>query len=142
VQSRSNCTPSSIVDVDYRRPDPTISPTEKQRPTHQTALCRCIPCLPGTFAHGAVRPLREGRRLRVSAIPRRGRVPLSAPIFVADHLLPAAKKVGVHIEEGQRFALHNLRHSLSDCLVNKAKVEPKTVQGVLRHADVQMTLDL
>ncbi len=72
----------------------------------------------------------------------RGRVPLSASIFVADHLRPAAKKAGVHIEDGQRFGLHNLRHSLSNWLVNKAKVEPKTVQGILRHAKIQTTLDL
>jgi hypothetical protein len=26
--------------------------------------------------------------------------------------------------------------------VNKAKVEPKTVQGILRHAKIQTTLDL
>jgi integrase len=71
-----------------------------------------------------------------------GRVPLSASIFVADHLRPAAKKAGVHIEDGQRFGLHNLRHSLSNWLVNKAKVEPKTVQGILRHAKIQTTLDL
>ena len=71
----------------------------------------------------------------------RGRV-LSASIFVADHLRPAAKKAGVHIEDGQRFGLHNLRHSLSNWLVNKAKVEPKTVQGILRHAKIQTTLDL
>jgi hypothetical protein len=38
-------------------------------------------------------------------------VPLSASIFVADHLRPAAKKNGVDIEDGQRFGLHNLRHS-------------------------------
>lgn len=67
---------------------------------------------------------------------------LSASIFVADHLRPAAKKTGVHIEDGQRFGLHNLRHSLSNWLVNKAKVEPKTVQGILRHAKIQTTLDL
>ena len=60
---------------------------------------------------------------------------LSASIFVADHLRPAAKKAGVHIEDGQRFGLHNLRHSLSNWLVNKAKVEPKTLQGILRHAN-------
>jgi len=71
-----------------------------------------------------------------------GRVPLSASIFVADHLRPAAKKAGVHIEDGQRFGLHNLRHSVSNWLVNKAKVEPKTVQGILRHAKIQTTLDL
>ena len=48
----------------------------------------------------------------------------------------------MHIEDGQRFGLHNLRHSLSNWLVNKAKVEPKTVQGILRHAKIQTTLDL
>jgi len=71
-----------------------------------------------------------------------GRVPLSGSIFVADHLRPAAKKDGVQIEDGQRFGLHNLRHSLSNWLVNKAKVEPKTVQGILRHARIQTTLEL
>jgi len=62
--------------------------------------------------------------------------------FLTDHLRPAAKKAGVHIEDGQRFGLHNLRHSLSNWLVNKAKVEPKIVQGILRHAKIQTTLDL
>jgi integrase len=72
----------------------------------------------------------------------RGRKPLCSSVFVADHLRPAAKKAGVHIEDGQRFGLHNLRHSLSNWLVNKAKVEPKTVQGILRHSKIQTTLDL
>src|ERR1700686_3909589 len=76
------------------------------------------------------------------SLKARGRVPLSASIFVADHLRPAAKAAGVHIEDGQRFGLHNLRHSLSNWLVNKAKVEPKTVQGILRHSKIQTTLDL
>jgi hypothetical protein len=62
----------------------------------------------------------------------RGRVPLSASVFVADQLRPAAKKAGVRIEDGQKFGLHNLRHALSNWLVTKAKVEPKTVQGILR----------
>lgn len=38
--------------------------------------------------------------------------------------------------------LHNLRHSLSNWLVNKAKENPKTVQGILGHARIQTTLDL
>ena len=71
-----------------------------------------------------------------------GRVPLSSSVFVADHLRPAAKAAGVLIQDGQRFGLHNLRHSLSNWLVNKAKVEPKTVQGILRHSRIQTTLDL
>jgi hypothetical protein len=48
----------------------------------------------------------------------------------------------VQIEDGQRFGLHNLPHSLSNWLVNRAKVEPKTVQGILRHSRIQTTLDL
>jgi integrase len=72
----------------------------------------------------------------------KGRVPLSASIFVADHLRTAAKKAGICIKDGQRFGLHNLRHSLSNWLVNKAKIEPKTVQGILRHSKIQTTLDL
>ncbi len=71
-----------------------------------------------------------------------GRVPLTPSALVADHLRPAAKKSGVQIEDGQRFGLHNSRHSLSNWLVNKAKVAPKTVQGILRHSRVQTTLDL
>ena len=71
-----------------------------------------------------------------------GRVPLSASVFVADHLRPVARNAGVQIEDGQRFGPHNLRHSLSNWLVNKAKVEPKTVQGILRHTKIQTTLDL
>jgi integrase len=71
-----------------------------------------------------------------------GKKPLYASSFVADYLRPAAKKAGVAIAGGQRFGLHNLRHSLSNWLVNKAKVEPKTVQGILRHSKIQTTLDL
>ncbi len=71
-----------------------------------------------------------------------GKVPLTASTFVADHLRPAALAAGVQIAKGQRFGLHNLRHSLSNWLVNKAKVEPKPVQGILRHSKIQTTLDL
>ena len=70
------------------------------------------------------------------------RKPLCSCVFVADHLRPAAKKAAVQIEDGQRFGLHNLRHSLSNWMVNNAKVESKTVQGILRHTKIQTTLDL
>jgi integrase len=72
----------------------------------------------------------------------KGRKPLYASSFVADYLRAAAEAAGVPIEDGQRFGLHNLRHSLSNWFVNKAKVEPKTVQGILRHSKIQTTLDL
>ena len=71
-----------------------------------------------------------------------GKKPLYASSFVADYLRPAAITAGVSIAEGQRFGLHNLRHSLSNWLVNKAKVQAKTVQSLLRHAQIKTTLGL
>jgi integrase len=51
----------------------------------------------------------------------------SASVFCADHLRPAAKAAGVTIPDEHRWGLRNLRHSLSNWLVNKAKENPKTV---------------
>ncbi|HYW38184.1 MAG TPA: site-specific integrase [Terriglobales bacterium] len=76
------------------------------------------------------------------SLKMRGKVPISSPAFVKDHLRPAALKAGVKIPAGYRFGLHNLRHSLSNWLVNKAKENPKTVQGILGHSRIQTTLDL
>ena len=71
-----------------------------------------------------------------------GKVPIWASTFVQDHLRPAAISAGVVLAKGQRFGLHNLRHSLSTWLVNKGKVDPKTVQGMLRHSDIRTTMNL
>jgi integrase len=71
-----------------------------------------------------------------------GRAPLSGGIFAADHLRKAALAVGVPIPDGHRYGLHNLRHSLSNWMVNKGRVAPKTVQSILRHSRIQTTLDL
>ena len=73
---------------------------------------------------------------------KNGKVPISASTFVKDHLRPAAISAGVVLAKGQRFGLHNLRHSLSTWLVNKGKVDPKTVQGMLRHSDIRTTMNL
>lgn len=87
-------------------------------------------------------PYSKGRDFVFPSLKCFGKVPLSASIFVADHLRPAAIAVGVQIPKGARFGFHNLRHSLSNWLVNKRKENPKTVQGMLRHARIQTTLDL
>jgi integrase len=71
-----------------------------------------------------------------------GKVPICTSVFCADYLRPAAKKAGVVIPDGHRWGLHNLRHSLANWLVNKAKENPKTVQGILGHARVQTVFDL
>ena len=48
----------------------------------------------------------------------------------------------MQVPGGYRFGLHNLRHSLSNWMVNKGKVQAKIVQGILRHSRIQTTLDL
>jgi integrase len=56
-----------------------------------------------------------------------------------------SRNISIRQEEipaGHRFGLHNLRHSLSNWLVNEAKEDPKTVQGVLGLSRIQTTLDL
>lgn len=72
----------------------------------------------------------------------KGKVPLSTGVFVADHLRKASKAVSIQIPDGYRYGLHSLRHSLSNHLVNREKVQAKTVQGILRHSRIQTTLDL
>ena len=73
---------------------------------------------------------------------KNGSVPICASVFDRSHLRKAAIAAGVKIPDGHRFGLHNLRHSLSNWLVNQAKIDPKTVQEMLRHSKVQTTLDL
>jgi hypothetical protein len=80
-------------------------------------------------------PLRERHGFRVSVLQGAWQVPLSPAVFVADHLRKVAIWTGIKVPDGYRFGLHNLRHSLSNWMVNKAKVEPKTVQGILAQPD-------
>lgn len=44
------------------------------------------------------------------------------------------------IKPGQRFGLHSFRSTLATWLVSVDKSDPKTVQGSLRHANIETTL--
>jgi len=72
---------------------------------------------------------------------KKGVVPVCASVFVRNYLRPAAIAAGVSIPDGHRWGLHNLRHSLSNWLVNSG-TDVKTVQTMLRHSKSQTTLDL
>lgn len=80
----------------------------------------------------------------------KGKQPRVANMLVEDYLRPAAAKAGVlssHRDENgrlieddpRRFGFHNLRHSLASFLV-RIRTDPKTVQTLLRHSDVKLTL--
>jgi integrase len=71
----------------------------------------------------------------------KGRTPLSASMMAKDKIRPAAIKVGIRLEPGQRFGFHNFCNSLATFLINKGK-DVKTIQGLLRHAKPRTTLDL
>ena len=71
----------------------------------------------------------------------KGKTPLSASMMAKDKIRPAATKVGIELEPGQRFGFHNFRHSLATFLINAGK-NVKTVQELMRHAKVSTTLDL
>lgn len=75
------------------------------------------------------------------SLTRGGKVPIWPSTFIADYLRPAAKAAGVQISNSQRLGLHNFRHSLATFLAT-TKTHPKVVQGLLRHADIKVTLGL
>jgi integrase len=72
----------------------------------------------------------------------KGRQPRVANMLVSDYIRPAAVKAGILQENDERrFGFHNFRHSLASFLV-RIGTNPKTVQDLLRHADVRTTLQL
>jgi integrase len=71
-----------------------------------------------------------------------GKQPRVANMLVEDHLRPAAVNSGVLTKDDpRRFGFHNLRHSLASFLI-LSKSDAKTVQALLRHADVKTNLQL
>ena len=63
------------------------------------------------------------------SIREKGRKSLYPSSFVADHLRPAAKQVGVQIADPQRFGLHNLRHSKIQTTLDLYTQEDSTKRG-------------
>ena len=72
-----------------------------------------------------------------------GRKPRTGSIMAQDYLRPAAVRAGIiAAEDRRRFGFHSLRHSLASYLVTQTKTDVKTVQSMLRHADIGTTLDI
>src|SRR5207244_10995467 len=71
-------------------------------------------------------------------------------LLCADRLRPAAVKAGMRSahpdnhgglvdDDPRRLGFNNLRHSLASFLI-RIRTDPKTVQTLLRHSDVKLTL--
>jgi integrase len=118
-------------------------PGRRHQDRRQQRLCSASPhtCRPSPRVAVAL-PYPSPEDFLFPSETKKGKSPLYPSTFVADYLRPAASKAGVKIASGRRFGLHNLRHSLSNWLVNTGRVQPKTVQGLLRHSKIQTTLDL
>jgi integrase len=72
----------------------------------------------------------------------KGAKPRTGSTLAADYVRKAAIELRIiPANYNRRFGFHNLRHSLATFLVNQ-KHDPKTVQTLLRHANVSTTLDL
>lgn len=79
-----------------------------------------------------------------------GEQPRVGNMIVEDYLRPAAVKAGILSshrdghgrvvdDDSRRFGFHTLRHSLASFLI-RIRTDPKTVQTLLRHSDVKLTL--
>jgi integrase len=73
----------------------------------------------------------------------KGVKPLSGSQFVKDYLRPRFIEHGLITADYKgRAGLHAFRHSLSTVLITEEGVDPKTAQGILRHATSNITMDI
>ena len=73
----------------------------------------------------------------------RGKKPISGSQFVKDYIRPRFIKYGlIDANYKGRAGLHAFRHSLATVLITEEQVDPKTAQGILRHASSDITMDI
>jgi integrase len=73
----------------------------------------------------------------------KGKRPISGSQFVKDYIRPQFIQYGL-IDPAYkgRAGLHAFRHSLATVLITEEQVDPKTAQGILRHASSDITMDI
>jgi integrase len=72
-----------------------------------------------------------------------GKKPISGSQFVKDYIRPKFVEHGlIDADYTGRAGLHAFRHSLATVLIVEEKVDPKTAQGILRHTDSSVTMDV
>jgi integrase len=73
----------------------------------------------------------------------KGARPISGSQFVKDYIRPRFIQYSLidAVYKG-RAGLHAFRHSLATVLITEENVDPKTAQGLLRHASSDITMDI
>lgn len=73
----------------------------------------------------------------------KGKKPLCGSQFVKNHIRPRFVEHGlIDADYTGRAGLHAFRHSLATVLITEEGQDPKTVQGILRHAKSSVTMDI
>ena len=73
----------------------------------------------------------------------KGKKPISGSQFVKDYIRPRFIQYGlIDAAYKGRAGLHAFRHSLATVLITEEQVDPKTAQGILRHASSDITMDI
>ena len=73
----------------------------------------------------------------------KGAKPISGSQFVKDYIRPRFVEYGlIDASYKGRAGLHAFRHSLATVLITEEQVDPKTAQGILRHAKPDITLGI
>jgi integrase len=73
----------------------------------------------------------------------RGKRPISGSQFVKDYIRPRFVEHGlIDADYTGRAGMHCFRHSLATVLIVEEKVDPKTAQGILRHTDAALTMNI
>lgn len=72
-----------------------------------------------------------------------GKKPISGSQFVKDYIRPQFITHGLIDKDYRgRAGLHAFRHSLATVLITEEQVDPKTAQGILRHANSDVTMEI
>ena len=114
----------------------------KPKPKASEAPVACIPALAEHLAAWRRESVYSRDEDRVfPSYKNKGRTPRSGSSLVKDYIRAAAVRAGV-IKPGDKrpFGLHVLRHSLATSLISWG-TDVKTVQGMMRHANPQTTLE-
>jgi integrase len=78
-----------------------------------------------------------------ASLKLKGRTPVSGSQFVNDWLRPRFVEFGViDADYRGRAGLHAFRDSLASWLITEEGFDPKTAQGVLRHANSNVTMNV